>query len=463
MFETAEMNSAQERTLLQKEENHFCDLKSIDVAPGKLTQTVSAFANAAGGDLYVGIAEERVDNAKQRRWRGFSDSEAANGHIQAFEAALPFGADCQGTFLKCTGEHGLVLHLQVNKTRSICTATDGIAYVRRGAQKIPYKTDEQLTRLRLDKGVTSFETETIDAPKDVVTNSTKIIEFLLSVVPTAEPDQWLQKQLLLRNGKPTVAAVLLFADEPQALLPKRSGIKIFRYKTTEDEGTRETLAFDPETIEGCLYDIIARGVGRTIELVQGIQMLGPAGLEPVRYPKETIHEVLTNGVLHRDYSHQTDIQVRIFDNRVEVESPGTLPGHVTPENILREQLARNGALVRIINKFSDPPNKDVGEGLNTAFEAMRTLKLKDPVISQTSSSVLVKIRHERLASPEEGILQYLERNDQITNSIARELTGIGSENKVKEAFYRLRDRGRIERVPGLGGPASAWELPSKGV
>ena len=136
-------------------------------------------------------------------------------------------------------------------------------------------------------------------------------------------------------------------------------------------------------------------------------MLGPAGLEPVRYPKETIHEVLTNGVLHRDYSHQTDIQVRIFDNRVEVESPGTLPGHVTPENILREQLARNGALVRIINKFSDPPNKDVGEGLNTAFEAMRTLKLKDPVISQTSSSVLVKIRHERLASPEEGILQYL--------------------------------------------------------
>ena len=119
--------------------------------------------------------------------------------------------------------------------------------------------------------------------------------------------------------------------------------------------------------------------------------------------------------------------------------------------------------MRIINKFSDPPNKDVGEGLNTAFEAMRTLKLKDPVISQTSSSVLVKIRHERLASPEEGILQYLERNDQITNSIARELTGIGSENKVKEAFYRLRDRGRIERVPGLGGPASAWELPSKGV
>jgi ATP-dependent DNA helicase RecG len=456
MFDVAEITSAQREAILKLAEDHFHDLKALAIAPAKLTQTISAFANAAGGELYIGIDEKPVEGSKVRSWRGFADPEAANGHVQAFEQVIPFGADCSGTFLRCAGEPGLVLQLQVNKTRTICKATDGVAYVRRGAQKIPYKTDDQLARLRLDKGLTSFETETVDAPENLVTNSETVIEFLLSVVPTAEPATWLAKQQLLREKKPTVAGVLLFCDEPQAVLPKRCAIKLFRYKTTDPEGSRETLAFDPVTIEGCLYDVIHAAVERTIEVVQGVQVYSAAGLETVKYPKEAVHEIITNAVLHRDYSHQTDIQVRVFDNRVEVESPGVLPGHVTPENILKEQLARNGALVRLINKFPNPPNKDVGEGLNTAFEAMRGMKLKDPEIVQLDSSVLVRIKHERLASPEEAILQYLETNAQIGNATARGITGIGSENRVKEVFYRLRDLGKIERVPGLKGSASAW-------
>jgi ATP-dependent DNA helicase RecG len=63
--------------------------------------------------------------------------------------------------------------------------------------------------------------------------------------------------------------------------------------------------------------------------------------------------------------------VRIFDSRIEVQSPGRLPAHVTPKNILDERFARNGALVRLLNKFPDPPNRDAfpihaAEGLRTA-------------------------------------------------------------------------------------------------
>ncbi|MCQ4871804.1 ATP-dependent DNA helicase RecG, partial [Blautia producta] len=76
------------------------------------------------------------------------------------------------------------------------------------------------------------------------------------------------------------------------------------------------------------------------------------------------------------YSIATDIQIRIFDNRVEVESPGRLPGYVTVDNILTAQSSRNPKIVRLINKFPEAPNKDVGEGLNTAFEAMAKLRLK---------------------------------------------------------------------------------------
>ncbi len=322
-------------------------------------------------------------------------------------------------------------------------------------------TADQLARLRLDKGITSFETEAVNVDKALVSNSTVTLQFLLSVVPTAEPEPWLRKQLLLNGDKPTVAAVLLFAEDPQAILPKRCGIKVLRYKTTERVGSRDTLAFNPLTIEGCLYEQIAAAVTETVRVVEDVQVLGPAGLESIKYPHETLHEIITNAVLHRDYSIATDIQIRIYDNRIEVESPGRLPGHVTTENIRTEQFARNGTIVRLINKFPDPPNKDVGEGLITAFRAMRALGLKDPIIHESGASVTVEIRHERLASPEEAILAYLDQHPEINNTVARQITGITSENKVKEVFYRLRDAGKLERVPDRRGSASAWRRPAR--
>lgn len=457
MWTVHDISQAQRDLILALPEGHFHDLKSKDIAPGKLTRTLSGFANAAGGEIYIGIDEQLGPaGAKIRSWRGFEDPEEANGHIQAFEQISPLGTYIKVNFLRFDSEPGLVLQVEILKTREVVRATDGVAYLRRGAQNLPQVSDEQLARLRLDKGVVSFETETVSADPSLVTNSAVTLEFLLSVVPSAEPEPWLRKQMLLIGDRPTVAAVLLFAELPQAVLPKRCGIKLLRYKTTEASGSRETLAFDPTTLEGCLYEQIDRAVEETVRVVEGVQILGPSGLESTRYPEEALHEIITNAVLHRDYSIAADIQIRVFDNRIEVESPGRLPGHVTTRNILAEQFARNGTLVRLINKFPDPPNKDVGEGLNTAFRAMRALRLKDPVIEETENSLVVQIRHERLASPEEAILDYLKRNEEITNSTARQLTGIASENKVKEVFYRLRDAGKLERVPDRHGSASAW-------
>src|SRR5205823_3063826 len=136
----------------------------------------------------------------------------------------------------------------------------------------------------------------------------------------------------------------------------------------------------------------------------------------------TLHEIITNAVIHRDYSIADDVHIRIFDNRIEVQSPGRLPAHVTVKNILTERFARNGAVVRLLNKFPDPPNKDVGEGLNTAFEKMHQLGLKEPIIAERDSDVLVTIRHEPLASPEEAILSYLETHETIKNKMARAIT-----------------------------------------
>lgn len=460
-IETSVIDDDQLERILESREGHFLDFKSMSIKPGKLTRTISAFANASGGEIYVGIEEVFDESGMSRKWNGFSDEEAANGFIQAIDALKPLGNHYSATFLSHHDHEGLVLQLSIVKTPDIIFSSEGNAYIRRSAQNIPVDSEAGLERLRLDKGIATFETEIIDYDINEITNSEAIIEFLINVIPNSEPEPWLKKQRLIIDGRPTVSGILLFCDEPQAVFPKRSAIKIYRYQTKADEGERDYLVFDPITIEGCLYNQIYDAVDKCTEIIEGIEKLGPSGLEKVNYPKEAIHEIITNAIVHRDYSIPVDTHIRIFDNRVEIESPGKLPGHITLDNILREQFARNPQIVRIINKFPNPPNKDVGEGLNTTFEAMEKLRLRPPVIEELENSVLVTLRHESLGSPEQIVMDYLSNHEEITNAIARELTGIKSENSMKDVFYRLRDTGQIEPVPGKSGRASAWRRVSE--
>ncbi|MGX5651008.1 ATP-binding protein [Hydrogenophaga borbori] len=441
--------------LLAVDESHFVDLKGGDITPANLTKTASAFCNTSGGEVFVGIDESIGLFGKQRTWNGFPDQESANPFFQVLERMSPLGNHYEAEFLQADGANGYVLHLTFFKTQDILTASSGKVHVRRSSQNLPVDSDEAIERLKYEKGIKSFEDDVTNTPLNGISNSLVLLDFLLEVVPSSEPEEWLTKQRVVHDGRPTVAGVLLYSDLPQAVLPKRSAIKILRYQTKE-AGERDFLVFDPLTVEGPLYSLIYDAVEKCRQIVEGIKKLGPNGLEPVVYPQEALHEVLTNAVLHRDYSIPADVQVRIFDNRLEIESPGRLPGHVTVANITKTQFARNPKVVRLINKFKEPPNKDVGEGLRTTFEAMDKLRLKEPLIEEREASVVVILRHESLGSPEQLVMEYLIKNPEITNSIARELTGIKSENVMKQVFYRLRDTGQIEQIPGRAAHKAAW-------
>lgn len=432
--------------LFSRSESHFMDFKAKAVAPGKLSRAISAFANSEGGELFVGIEEPSAGGPKT--WDGFSTIEEANAHLQVIEQMFPLGAGARAQFLSAEGHVGFVLHVEIQKSRDVVKTAADEVYVRRGAQNLPVSSADALERLRLNKGISSFESQTINAPVELISNSEDVIGFMLDVVPHQEPERWLRKQMLVVEDKPTVAGAVLFAEEPQALIPKRCGIKIYRYRTVELEGTRETLDGLPKTIEGCAYQQIYTVVSTTKNIVEGIRKMTPLGLVSVEYPEETLHEIITNAVLHRDYSIPDDIHIRIYDNRIEIESPGTLAGHITPQNILDERFSRNGNIVRVINKFPNPPNKDIGEGLNTAFRAMKLLHLKDPEIIQKESSVLVIIRHEQLASPEDRIMQYFESHETINNGEARDICVIREDWRIRAIFGRMVDAGMIEKIPG---------------
>jgi ATP-dependent DNA helicase RecG len=455
-----EIDEGQADLLTQIEEGQYSEVKSAAVSPGRLTHTISAFANTDGGDIYIGINEQLLGgNVKKREWSGLPDAEAANGHLQAFAKIFPLGKDFQYEFLRCANRRGVVLHVQVSRTQEIIKATDGIAYMRIGAQNLPQSLPEELKRLEYAKGLISFESHTVAGGNDIIIDSPITKRFLDFVVPKAEPEPWLRKQRLIVNELPTVAGILLFAEEPQAVLPKRCGIKVYRYQTQEEAGFRDVLTFVPITVEGCLYDQIKHAVEVTVQEVEKIPHLDvEKGLEQIKYPHETLHEIITNAVIHRDYSIADDIHVRIFDNRIEVQSPGRLPAHVTPNNILDERFARNGVVVRLLNKFPDPPNQDVGEGLNTAFDKMQELGLRVPIIEEKDNAVLVRILHEPLASPEQTIKKYLETHDAIRNKKAREITFIKDADHMKRVLQKMAAAGEIKKI-GVGG-GQAYRLKS---
>lgn len=381
--------------------------------------------------------------------------------MQALFNAHPFGNHLKFEFLENPNMSGYVLHITIHKVKEIVKCTSGDVFVRVSSGKVKIDSEEKLSRLKLDKGIVSFEDEWVEAQLANVDNSIAMLEFVLNVIPTTEPKTYLQNQELIKENYVKVASIILFADEPPIFLPKRCSVKILRYKTKDESIGREFLDDQPVTIEGNAYNVIKQSVLKTKEIVETIKKLSPDGLEEVIYPDVTLHEIVTNAILHRDYSIAADTQIRIYDNRIEIESPGRLPGHVTAKNILDTQCARNPTIVRLINKFPDPPNKDVGEGLNTAFDAMRSLRLKDPIIEEKESSVLVTIKHESLASPEQIVLEYLESNDEINNRTARELTGIKSENTMKNVFLRLKNRGELEQIPDRYGSRAAWRKPQE--
>ncbi len=450
MFSTEKAMPSSVQRLLSEDEGQRLDFKSKRIDAAKLSRTLVAFANSDGGEVYIGVEDDKT-------WDGFHKVEEANQILDIISTIFPLGDFAKGVFISCEGKSGLVLKVEVSRTQDIKRTTKDEVYVRFGAQNLHKRDEASLRQLQFSKGVFSYEDQRINASLLEIENSRAVLQFSLNIVPLVEPFDWLRKQKLIVDEQATVAGLILFADEPQVTIPK-SGVKLYRYRTRGVEGTRDSLVFDPITIEGNADNLIAKAVELTIEKTQDIPKLGASGLEKVLYPKEAIHEIITNAVIHRDYNVNDEVHIRIFDNRIEVFSPGKLPGYVTTDNILQERFARNPKIVRLLNKFPNAPNKDIGEGLNTTFQKMRALKLRDPQVSETNSGVTVVLYHELLASPEELILEYLKVNSEINNSRARELCREGSENVIKRVFERMMKARLIERIPERKGRATAYRL-----
>lgn len=435
--------------ILSTDEDHFFDVKSKRIAPSKLQESFVAFANADGGDLYIGIEDKKCEG---ERLVPFEAKEGANSALVVLlEQTTPAVENVAVEFLS-PSIGGYVLHLSIPKSPKVHYTASGDCFIRLNAGKVKIK-GERITALGYSKGSAPYERVAVSSVDvDEIAESPVLKDYMGRVGTALETRKFLKKQRLLseQDGeqKVNVGCVLLFDEEPQASIDTRCAVKVYRLRTTESEYKREHLAEMPATINGPIELLIRRTITKVQELVDGASFYEGDNLVKLSYPAEALKEILVNAVIHRDYSLNDDVHVRVFDNRVEILSPGRLPGYVDLNNLYDERFSRNPNLVRMLHNLPNPLNHDIGEGLDTVKNELKKAGLVEPVFEERGNNFVVVIRHQRLASIEDVVMSYLEENPDsvITNKLARQLSGEDDINKVKKALQKLRSDGKLVLV-----------------
>ncbi len=444
--------------LLRTEEDDWLDFKRIGNITS-ITKTASAMANSAGGYILVGIEDSKKAAGRDRLY-GIEEKPECQGEIErefVSKVTPPLKAPtCRVAIgrwpcILRTGDSGHVLFISIPKSNVVHSIIDGGTYARFHGQNRQLPADE-ITALSLRRGAKSA----VDAPVDISVDLLNTDQWRLYAdarqLSRKLPDAMKHLGLLREDTEsgrwlPTMAAVLLFADHPGGLLQKKCAVRVFHYKGHQIEhGAKPNLVHKPVTVDGPVLKQIRDATVTIVgELTSGVQISAEGHKYAQKYPLRVIQEAITNAVLHRDYRLSRDVHIRVFTNRIEIESPGVLPGAITTENIPQMgSFPRNRSLVDHLREFPEPPNLDAGEGVKMMFETMKQEGFYPPMYQEDSSStserVVVTLSNEARLSEWELVREYLADHGTVCNADIRRILNYGKNNvrasKLLQAWIR---------------------------
>ncbi len=296
----------------------------------------------------------------------------------------------------------LLFRVHYNETRVIETNKHKV-FVRRGDSKIELRKDEERRQLRIDKGEVQFEQEpcNLKYPDDF---DRQTLSTLMSNVRShrhlddATPDEKVLAALRLGkwDGKtfsPNIACAILLAKDPVSVIPGCK-IHLLQFEGTEEKrGPDYNEIANLPLIEGPIPTQIAKVneiLEQKIRRFSGFGEDGKFHTTP-EYPKAAWNEAIVNACVHRSYNFRNmKTFVRVFDDRLEVESPGGFPPGITPDTIYDVQHSRNPFLMEAMRYLGFV--KEIGEGVPRMRDEMMRLSLPAPVFSQREvDGVMVRV------------------------------------------------------------------------
>lgn len=446
---------------------------------GKALETVCALANTDGGVLVLGVADLKDFKGPARLFGVEENTEAVDELLRKLGTEFqPAIETIQLRRLACTlhngpakGNEGHLLLVQVGRSRAVHSIVNGGTYTRLDAGN-RQMTAAEATELSYRRGVRSAAGEPVAVSLDrLKTDAWHRYVSARGLKSGDMADQLLRIGLADEVGgvvQPKRAAVLLFADEPGSLLAAhdtRADIRVMVYDgKAVVPGATPNLRKQPKTVRGPLVDQIDVAVAMVLdELAQGLTLSGSGFKTQHVYPERVVKEAIVNAVVYR---LNRDIFIRIFDDRVEVESPGVFPGGITPATIARSgSRARNPLIAQNLREFPVAPNIDAGEGVRMMFAEMAQAKLYPPQYRQSTDteveSVTVTLLNLMRPSAWDEVSDWLDRHGSIANADVVRIAKIDT-LKASKQLAVWREQGLLVPLPGRAKRNMAYAKPAQG-
>ena len=361
-------------------EGQTFDCKSILIEPKALANTIVAMANADGGMIAVGISD------KTRRIEGIDQDKAHLNEIlrTPFDFCVPT-ISVMTEFMPCQDSEGndnhiLIIHVPASPRLHANQADEVFWRVGDKSRKLTF---EERLQLMYDKGERYYEdSPAYDATiEDIDMDAVKA--YMKRIGYGKSPMEYLQENkgfLTYKGDVPQVstACILLFGKRPQNFFP-RARVRFIKYYGTEEKVGREMNVIKDVTFEGRILDQIQKTIDYLETQVKEHSYLGEEGLFKTdrEYPKFVIQEMTVNSVCHRDYSIKgTEIQIKMFDDRLVFETPGKLPGIVRTDNIRHTHFSRNPKIAEYLKAYDYV--KEFGEGVDRMCRELSAIGTKEP-------------------------------------------------------------------------------------
>ena len=427
-------------------------LPDLDVE--ELAETLVAFANGDGGTIVAGV------NAAGRP-TGLVYPEDVESVLRRAEAQCRPPIHTGWEQIDLAGSS--VIAVSVARSAELHALADGRVVIRMGAENRPLAGDA-IRQLAATKSSGEFEAEIVSGVRRSDLDDEVIAEYLAKREErqrkriTATPDEVLHEIGALNpQGDPTVVGALLFARNPQQFLPQ-SGLVFVKFIGTEPRGEGGLPGYGRrEEITGPLARVIEEAWQVVWEEMHvGAVVKGLEREERTEYPPFAVRECLVNAVCHRDYRVKgRRIEIRMFADRMEVISPGGLPGFITVDNLVEEHFSRNPRLVAGL--FQWGYIEELGLGIDRMIEEMTQAGHNPPLFRATPYSFTVTLSNikERRATPtwekvmnerQARALAYLRERGQITNREYQQLCPDVSAETLRLDLADLVDRGVLMRI-----------------
>ncbi len=358
-----------------------------------LATTLTALANSQGGTLLIGVVGPAGSVL------GVRDSVTAVDRV--LQAALSIEPPLILALPRVTLHRGHeVVVVSIPPGMPHIYAYEGRYLRREGTENIALKPPE-LRRLIMERGEASFETEIASGATLDDLAWPKVETFVTGLRGIGDADV---KNVLLKRGclgladgelRPTNAGILLFGKDPQRHV-RSADITAARFA-----GETMSDTFSRQDIGGTLPDQIRRAETFLVDNLRKGVHIGQtmARTESFEYPLEAVRELVVNAVAHRDYSVSGDgIRLFIFRDRMEITSPGGLPGPVTVANIKDERFSRNPVIVQALSDLGFIER--LGYGVDRVIDLMRQQQLDAPEFAETAGGFRVALRSRPASAAE---------------------------------------------------------------